>query len=96
MCDFFLGHCIKSQCAAFIWTKSHWARRKQQGSNACEHQLCQDCTELACVYVCGGGGLELPYLWEERRESEDLRGPEKGLLVCLCISVARTEEGVIW
>lgn len=47
-----------------------------------------------CMYV--GGGLELSYLWEERRESEDLRGPEKGLLVCLCISVARTEEGVIW
>lgn len=49
-----------------------------------------------CMYVCVWGGLELSYLWEERRESEDLRGPGKGLLVYLCTSVARTEEGVIW
>lgn len=69
----------------------------EQSINACEHQLGQDCTELESVYVrvCVGG-LELSYLWEERRESEDLRGPGKGLLVYLCTSVARTEEGVIW
>lgn len=47
-----------------------------------------------CICMCVG--LELSYLWEERSESKDLRGPGKGLLVYLCIGVARTEEGVIW
>lgn len=90
MCDFW-GYCIKSQCAAFIWTESHWARRGQQGSNASEPLLDQDCTELECVW--GGVRTFLSMGGEER---EDLRGPGKGLLVYFCISVAGTEEGVIW